>query len=84
MDHAGGRVLFSGDVDVETIQDFTWDDGSYPDSGEALITGASGATLRILVNDETSVDLELDQDGNGDPDGLIMDVGWGELFGVAP
>ena len=38
---------------------------AYPSSGQMIITGASGSTLRLTVLDNTQVKLELDADGNG-------------------
>ena len=84
---ADGRVTssgFSGGVDLETVEVLAGSGEDYPDSGELLITGAFDATIRLLVNDATTVDLELDLDGNGSPDALVQDVTWDELFGVGP
>ncbi len=38
---------------------------AYPSSGQMIITGATGSTLRVTVLDDTQVKLELDADGNG-------------------
>jgi hypothetical protein len=50
----------------------------YAVSGELLITGANGATIRVIVLDGVSVRLELDLDGDGTPD-EIVDATWAEL-----
>lgn len=37
----------------------------YPSSGSALITGAAGAKVRVTAVNATTVQIELDADGNG-------------------
>lgn len=84
---AGGRLnssAFAGGVDYATTIPFMGSGDDYPDSGELLITGDFNATIRVMVNDSTTVDLELDQNGDGNPDGLISNVSWDELFGIVP
>jgi hypothetical protein len=42
----------------------------YPFAGEMLITGANGATIRLIALTETTVRIEIDADGDG-----VVDVG---------
>jgi len=72
---------FDGQVQFSTTVAFQGSGEGNPVSGEFLITGASGATIRVIPLDEQTVRLELDLDGDNavDPDGVI-DVTWQEFL----
>ena len=77
------RVL-DGRVDFTTPVPVAGPAGDAPDTGEILITGRDGATIRIVVLDPAQVELRLDLDGNGSVD-EVLSTTWAELGGsVAP
>lgn len=76
--------LLAGKVDYDTTMPVEGPAGDAPESGEILITGANGATIRVVVQGQASVDLEIDLDGNGTVD-EVQATTWAELGGdVAP
>ena len=51
---------------VQTPAPFKQDHAqTYPSSGASLITGAAGSQIRVTALDASSVQIELDADGNG-------------------
>jgi hypothetical protein len=78
---ADGRLTssaFTGFVDYDTTTAFTGVDGSPPDVGGMVITGASNASITVDVIDEIDVDLLVDLNGDGSPDVLVATT-WAEL-----
>lgn len=70
-------TLFEGTVNYSTPVPFMGFAGEYPFSGELLVTGAEGASLRLFALDNTNVRLEVDP---GDGSGLISEaMTWGQL-----
>lgn len=69
---------FSGAVTFTTPTNFQGTGEDHATSGELLIRGAKGGTLRVIVLDSVNVRLELDADGNGLVDTTIDSV-WDEL-----
>lgn len=53
----GGVVEYSMPV---VFQGF---DSDYPSSGQLLVTGAGGATVRLIAVDNVNVRIEIDADG---------------------
>jgi hypothetical protein len=77
------RVL-GGKVDYVTTVPVEGPSGDAPEAGEILITGLDGATIRVVVQGQSSVELRLDLDGNGSVD-EVQATTWAELGGaVAP
>jgi len=78
-------VLFSSSLQsksiaIETRQPFvTLSSQRYPGKGEATITGAAGAKVRVTAVDAASVRIELDADGNGIYETSVTKP-WGELL----
>jgi hypothetical protein len=52
----------------------------YPDSGQLLLTGAAGSTIRATATSSAMVQLELDPDGVGGVDNTAM-LKWTDLTG---
>jgi len=76
--------LLDGKVDYGTTTPVEGPAGDAPDAGAILITGANGATIRVVVLDPSTVELRLDLDGNGTVD-EVQTTTWAELGGtVAP
>lgn len=76
--------LLAGKVDYGTTTPIEGPVGDAPDAGTILITGANGATIRVVVQSQVSVELQLDLDGNGSVD-EVQPTSWAELGGaVAP
>jgi hypothetical protein len=69
---------FAGSVTFDTIVPFGGTGLDYPSSGELLVTGANGGTIRVVVLDSTFVRLELDANGDGTVDERV-DVAWSEI-----
>ena len=77
------RVL-DGKVDFATPVPVSGPLGDAPDTGEILITGLNGVTIRVVVLGPTNVELRLDLDGNGSVDEVQVAT-WADLGGtVAP
>lgn len=55
---------FVGEVDFVAISPLVLYGGAYPITGELLITGANGATIRVTVLDATTLQLALDFNGD--------------------
>jgi hypothetical protein len=56
----------AGSITISTPQPIVEGAGDpYPSSGQVIITGASGSTVRATVLDDTQVRLELDANGDG-------------------
>ena len=64
-----------GVVDYSTPTMFQAFDNDYPNSGEMLVTGADGATVRLIVIDNVNIRIEFDSDGMAPPDETI-DTTW--------
>lgn len=78
---ASGTVessAFEGAATFDVTEPFIGSGAAHPGSGELLVSGAGGATLRLIVLDTTFVRLELDTDGNGTVDETV-DATWDEL-----
>lgn len=72
---------FDGEVRFSTTVALQGSGEDNPGTGEFLITGADGATIRVIPMDGQNVRLELDLDGDGavDPEGTV-DMTWQELL----
>lgn len=70
----GGSVDYDTPVTIEAV------DNGDPHVGEILITGADESSVRIVVVDNSSIRLEVDEDGDGTVDAFI-DTNWDELNG---
>ena len=83
MAGAEGRLeseSLGGTVDYETPVPVQASGESDPSSGEILITGADGSTVRIIIVDSTHVTLEIDENGDNVIDEYV-DTTWAELNG---
>jgi len=70
----GGSVDYDTTLSIEAVGD---DD---PHVGEILITGADDSSVRIVIIDNSHIQLEVDEDGDGTVDEFI-DTTWAELNG---
>ena len=71
---------FSGAVDFVTVVPFVATGNDYPASGEALITGASGATIRATAIDAVTLQLAIDLDGDSVVD-ETQQIPWSSVGG---
>jgi hypothetical protein len=70
-------TLFAGNVDYSTPVPFMGYAGEYPFAGELLVTGADGASVRLLALDNVNVRLQIDP---GDGSGIVtQDATWAVL-----
>ncbi len=70
-------TLFEGSVDYSTPIPFMGFAGEHPFSGELLVRGADGASVRLIALDNVNVRLEIDP---GDGSGVItQDTTWDGL-----
>ncbi len=70
---------FTGRVTFSTSADLLNDGAGYAYTGEITISGAGGASIRVIVLDEMLVSLEIDFDGDGGPEEIIPTT-WEELI----
>jgi hypothetical protein len=78
----GGHDDFEGDVDYENTEDFTGEGDDFPTDGLFVIYGALDALIDVIPDPNgVDVDLEIDLDGNGTPEGL-EETTWEELLGL--
>lgn len=70
----GGSVDYETTVSIEALGD------NDPHAGEILITGADDSTVRIVIIDSNTIQLEIDENGDGTADTFI-DTTWSELNG---
>jgi hypothetical protein len=75
-----GGDLIGGFVDYETTVGIQAVGDNEPYTGEILVTGAANSSVRIVINDSTSVTLEVDTNGDNVVDQFI-DTNWAELNG---
>ena len=71
--------LLAGKVDYDTTTPVAGPVGEDPVSGDFVVTGADGATIRVVVSG-ASVQLQLEQDGNGGVDEVRVAT-WADLAG---
>lgn len=64
-------LSLGGTVDYETPVAVRAVDDEDPYTGEILITGANGSNVRIVINDSSSITLEVDTNGDGVVDEFI-------------
>ena len=69
---------FEGTVNFDTTALLQGMGDSYAFTGQLLITGANGATIKVIVLDSTFVRLEVDSNGDGIVD-ATLDVTWDDL-----
>jgi hypothetical protein len=69
---------FSGTVNFDTTVLLQGMGDGYAFTGQLLITGANGATIKVIVLDSTYVRLEVDSNGDGVVD-ATLDVTWDDL-----
>ncbi len=70
-------TLFEGEVSYSTLVPFQGFVGEFPFPGELLVTGAGGASLRLMALDNINVRLEID---SGDGSGIAtQDTTWFEV-----
>jgi len=72
---------FSGAVDFVTVVPLLATGDAYPLTGEVLITGANGATIRATVLDAQTIQLAIDLDGNGAVD-ETQQMAWSAVGGL--
>ena len=68
----------SGLIDYDTPLQFDGLGPAYPYAGELLVTGASGATVRLIALDEVNVRIETDSNGDGVVD-TTEDTTWDDV-----
>ena len=71
---------FDGAVDFATVVPLVATGANDPATGELLITGANGATIRAMVLDSTSLTLAIDLNGDGVVD-ETQDMSWSTVAG---
>jgi len=74
-----GRVYLHdyGYVNVVTVAPFRYIDGAtHPESGQMIVTGDQGKSVRLTADNETSCTLEVDSDADGQYDDLTVTVAW--------
>jgi len=64
-------LLLGGAIDYETIVPIQANGDEDPYTGEILVTGANNSSVRMVINDSTSVTLEVDDNGDGVVDDFI-------------
>jgi len=69
---------FSGTVNFSTTALLQGMGDAYAYTGQLLITGANGATIKVIVLDSTYVRLEVDSNGDGVVDATV-DLTWDDL-----
>ena len=70
----GGAIIYSTPVTFQGAG------AGYPFAGEMLITGANGATIRLIALTESTVRIEVDADGDGTVDvGGTEDTTWDDI-----
>ena len=69
--------LLADSVNYSTPIQFAGSDTDFPDSGELLVTG-NNSSARLVALDNVNVRIDLDNDGNGSVDEMIMTT-WLEL-----
>jgi hypothetical protein len=69
---------FSGTVNFDTTALLQGMGDGYAFTGRLLITGANGATIKVIVLDSTYVRLEVDSNGDGVVD-ATLDLTWDDL-----
>ena len=69
---------FSGTVDFDTTGLLQGMGDDYAFTGQWLITGANGATIKVIVLDSTFLRLEVDSNGDGVVD-ATLDTRWDEM-----
>jgi len=82
-DVSGGQVFdqVHGYVDITTPTLLVFNNlNPFPDSGQLLLTGAAGSTIRATAVNSTMVQLELDIDGVGGVDNTAT-LKWTDLTG---
>ena len=72
-----GNSIFT----VKTISDFKQVRGSFPTAGALTVVAPDKSSLKLTVKDGTSVQIEVDKDGNGIVDSTST-VAWTELSGL--
>ena len=68
----------SGSITYTTPVTFQGSGEGYPFAGELLITGAGGATIRLVTLDAINVRIETDTDGDGTVD-ATEDTTWDDI-----
>jgi hypothetical protein len=75
------QVTVLGELSVETLESWrTLAFAENPISGALRIIGADDGSITVTALDETSVELQVDTDGDGSVDATIMTT-WTELKG---
>jgi hypothetical protein len=69
---------FAGTVNFDTTAVLQGIGDVYAYTGQVLITGANGATIKVIVLDSTFVRLEVDSNGDGVVD-ATLDLAWDDL-----
>lgn len=82
---ASGRLSSSGlgynaQFAITTVSPFVQSSASsFPSSGEVVLTGTNGGTVRITALDSSTVRVEFDADGNGSADASTTRT-WSQLL----
>jgi hypothetical protein len=69
---------FDGEIYYETTTPFQFGADGTPVTGEFVIEGANGASITVMFGGGDSVEMNLDTDGDGQTDEVIMTT-WTEL-----
>jgi hypothetical protein len=70
----------NGSVSYATPLMFQGLGANYPYAGELLVTGANGATVRLVTLDEFTVRIDTDADGDGVPESSEI-ASWDDIAG---
>lgn len=71
-------TILGGVITYATPVPFQGAGTDYPFAGEFLVTGANGASIRLIALDSTNVRIETDTDGDGTVD-LTEDTTWADI-----
>lgn len=69
------EVALNGSVQYETTVTFEGNLGTFPYTGEMLVTGAAGSNETIIALDSVNLRIEVDENGDGAVD-RIIDTTW--------
>jgi hypothetical protein len=72
---------FEGAVDFATVNPFIGTGDGFPATGQVLITGAHGATIRATVLDAQNLQLAIDLDGDSAVDDT-QQIAWSTVGGL--